>query len=74
MACRIGITTNPERRKREWKMRHQNLRNWKIIANGLSYSLAQQKEKKYAQRDGCIANPGGPNNGKRNWSVYYFNY
>lgn len=74
MACRVGITTNPEERKQYWKGQHPALRNWEILESGLSYSQAQRKENEYASRLGCQSYPGGPNNGQYNWSVYYFEY
>lgn len=75
MACRIGISEDPERRKEEWKREHQNLRNWQILDGpNLSYSEAQRKETELAKRYECESSSGGPDNGLNNWSVYYFEY
>lgn len=74
MACRVGITADPDRRKGEWTRQHPNLRNWRIIHSGLSYSSAQEKESDYAKRNNCQAHYGGQNNGRRNWSVYRFDH
>ncbi len=74
MACRVGITTNPEERKKDWEKEYPGLKNWTIIARNLSYSDAQAKEDEYARKNGCISRPGGPDNGKNNWVVYKFDY
>ena len=76
MACRIGITTNPEKRKEEWKRIHPTMRNWTIEASGLSRTAAQAIEDRLAKNRGCEASPGGrePENNRNNWSVYSFDY
>ncbi len=74
MACRVGITTDPKRRKQEWEEEYPSLRDWEILESSLSYSSAQKKENEYAQKYGCASSPGGPNDGSYNWSVYKFSY
>ena len=72
MACRVGITTDSRRRRQEWERKYPNLKNWRIIDSGLSYSAAQKKEDEYARRNHCQAHHGGIDNERRNWSVYRF--
>lgn len=31
MACQVGITTDPDRRKEEWKRKYPHLWGWEII-------------------------------------------
>ena len=51
MACRAGITTDPEKEGNIDKA-CPHLRGWRIIAGGLSYSDAQRKETEHARRNG----------------------
>ena len=62
MSCRVGITTDPEKRKQYWQGLHPHLRNWKIIASNLSYLDAQRKETEYAKRCSCESHSGRPGN------------
>lgn len=70
MAYRVGMSTDPHERIRYW-MREEGHTNWEILANNLSYNAAQRLEKEEAERRDCRYNPGGRNNGRRNWSVYF---
>lgn len=74
MSCRVGITTNPYRRKQEWENKCSCFKNWEILASGLSRKQAQEMEDKYS--DMCDTHPGGrePENYSNNWSVYKFNH
>jgi len=74
MACRIGITTDPDRREREWKREYPNLRNWKNLEWHKTKSAAQQAETRLARRLGCEAAPGGPGDEHDNWCIYKFDY
>ena len=74
MPCRVGITTNPSERKRYWESQHSTLRNWRILARGLTKSAAQKLENEEASRLGCTASPGGAGSENASWSVYYFQY
>lgn len=74
MACRVGITTDESGRCHYWQQEHPTLRNWRILERGLSYSDAQRKENEYAQSDGCVSHPGGPDDGSNDWLVYRFEY
>ena len=73
MPCRVGITTDPVRRKQEWEQKG-SVRNWEILASGLTKNQAQDEENRIARERGCEAYPGGLDNGLSNWCVYYFEY
>ena len=73
MPCRVGITTNPEVRKRQWESQVVGMSNWRILAEYRSREEAQAHETRYANRYGCHAHQGGaPASGM--WSVYRFDY
>ena len=76
MACRVGITTDPEKRKRDWEREHPSLRNWRILASGLTKKEAQNLETRLAKEQGCKNHPGGRNTDDptKPWSVYRFEY
>jgi len=57
MACRIGITTNPGKRRRDWEGEYSNLRNWQILERHRTKSAAQQAETRLARQHGCVAEP-----------------
>ena len=59
MACRIGITTDLDERKRFWKGRHRNFHNWEILSAHRSKSAAQAAETKLAEKHDCKAHEGG---------------
>ncbi len=59
MPCRIGITTDPDRRKREWKQQHSTLYNWQILQTAQSKSEAQSWENTFARMHGCDSSEGG---------------
>jgi len=74
MSCRIGITTDPDRRRGEWEKEYPNLRNWQILGRCKTKSAAQKAETHLAHRFGCEAAPGGPGKEHDNWCVYKFDY
>lgn len=74
MTCRVGMTTNPGERKRYWEKKHSNLRNWKILGHYKSKSKAQEAERIFAQKYGCVSYSGGRGNEHDDWVVYKFNY
>lgn len=74
MPCRVGITMNPDRRKREWESRYSTLRNWEIVSRHNTKSAAQQKEDEIALFLGCDASPGGAGPEHADWCVYVFEY
>lgn len=75
MPCRVGMTTNPQRRKSEHENDVRNLRNWQIIASGLTREEAAEREQREAQTRGCDRHGGGADPDRpREWSVYYFQH
>jgi hypothetical protein len=76
MPCRIGITTNPGRRKREWQEEHPNLRDWEILGRYDTRRQAQAVENRLTTENGWYSAPGGrePNNANTKWAVYKFYY
>ena len=74
MACRVGITTDPGRRKIEWEGRYPSLRSWRILSTHDSKNAAQQRETQEARKKGCIAHHGGDGPEYAKWYVYYFEY
>ena len=74
MACRVGITTDPQRREQEWRNRHPYMRNWRILNQCPTKSEAQQLEDGYIRRYGCQGSPGGGGIEFGTWHVYYFEY
>lgn len=73
MPCRVGITTNPELRKRQWEAKVVGLTNWRILGTYRNRAEAQDREDKYAERHGCRAHHGGADAAGM-WSVYRFDY
>ena len=72
MACRIGMSKNPEKRIEYWKTKGYT--HSKILAEGLTYDEAQEIEKKEAEERDCDYSPGGDpgeNRYKKVWSVYH---
>lgn len=73
MACRIGISTNPQARIDYWKTQEGHTRS-QILATNLTYSAAQSRETREAASRGCRSAPGGDpgaNRHRRVWSVYH---
>lgn len=74
MACRIGITTNPEARRRYWESQHPVGFGWEILRWCSSKSEAQGWETHFAALYGCEAHPGGDGLEFDDWCVYRFSY
>ena len=74
MACRVGITTDPDRRKEEWKLEYPNLQGWEIIGKHRTKSAAQAQEDREAEERGCVSSQGGADADGATWFVYYFRY
>ena len=68
------MTTNVAARQSEWAIRAAGIRDWKTLAEGLTYEQALAKEQAEAERLGCESGPGGPRLDGPVWSVYYFKY
>ena len=74
MACRIGITTDPEERKKHWSSRCKGFKNWTILKSGLTKSQADDEEQRLAKLHGCEAHAGGAAVAGKTWSVYRFEH
>ena len=70
MACQVGMSTDPDGRIDYWKKTEGHTHS-KILASGLTFHGTLKREKKEAQERGCTYHPGGSDNGRSNWSVYY---
>ena len=74
MACRVGITTDPARRKQEWESKYSTLRNWRIVSEHGSKSEAQEVENRIEDACGCDAHHGGDGPENAYWYVYVFEH
>lgn len=75
MACRVGITTDPEERRAHWASQFPNtFRNWQIVGVYSSKSQAQARETELAHAWGCESHPGGGGPESAIWHVYYFQH
>ncbi len=73
MPCKVGITTDPEKRKAYWETQVVGLTDWEILKKFTRKEDAQQFETQYAKLHGCFAQQGGAETGGP-WYVYRFNY
>ena len=79
MPCRVGITTDVDRRKREWKQRVIGLRGWREYGSYPDKESAQRKENELVancdrNRGTCHEQPGGGDPNAEGWTVYSFDY
>ena len=74
MACRVGITTDPDERRQHWESIYPDLRNWTIVGTFGTKSAAQDLETRHARQHGCDSHPGGAGPEHGNWSVYHFEF
>ncbi len=74
MACRIGITTDPERREGEWRAEYPGLYGWEVFDWYDTKTAAQAAETYLARLHGCQASPGGGGEEYAQWAVYRFYY
>lgn len=73
MPKRVGITSNLDRRKKEWGRKFK-IKKWSVISTSLlTYEGAQKIEDRYKKR-GYIAHSGGRKKSGKVYSVYTFNY
>ena len=70
MACRIGMSTDPEERIRYWK-NEEGHTDHEILASNLLYREAQVLEESEANARGCRQEAGGPDKEGAVWSVYH---
>ena len=75
MTCRIGITTDLNARKDDWKRKYpKSFRKWKQLGTHYSKSAAQARETVLAKQHGCESHAGGGGPEKATWHVYYFEH
>ena len=79
MPCRVGITTNLEQRKKEWKSRVIGLKNWRRRGYFWNKKDAQAKKDRLVQKCSergriCYGHAGGGSPYKKGWTVYSFDY
>lgn len=74
MVCRIGITTDPDKRKKDWENQYPSLYDWKILEKCYSKYDAQNAENRFARQYGCESHPGGSGEEGGVWYVYKFSY
>ena len=70
MACRVGMSTNPQERIDYWKEKEGHTYS-RILASRLTYDQALKREKQEAEDRGCRYHGGGQHVDGRVWSVYY---
>ena len=70
MACRIGMSTDPQERIDYWK-RVEGHTHSQILASGLTYEQAQAREKSEAESRGCRYHGGGQFVEGSVWSIYH---
>ena len=70
MACRIGMSTDPEERIRYWKNKEGHVGH-EILATGLLYHEAHVLEQSEANDKRCRQEEGGPYKAGTVWSVYH---
>lgn len=75
MNCRIGITTDPDRRHQEWRQK-VTVTNFVVLERHTTRAAAQEAETRLALKLGCAAHPGGESPDQPNaiWHVYQVNY
>ena len=70
MACRVGMSTNPDERIKYWKAVEGHTHS-RILARGMTYENAIKREKEEAQKRGCRYQQGGQPVSGRAWSIYH---
>lgn len=74
MPCRVGMTTDPDERRRYWESQYPTLHDWVILGHYRSKSEAQKAETMFADKNGCVSHPGGDGPEIADWVVYGFRY
>ena len=74
MACRVGITTNVEDRRRFWEGAHPTLNTWETLGSYNTKTAAQAAETRTANDHGCVSQAGGGGPEYAIWTVYHFYY
>ena len=75
MGKQVGITHDPEQRKKSWESERPGLTGWKIVESGLTHKEAQAIEDDYVDnKKGYNGHAGGEKIPGKKYSVYTFNY
>ena len=74
MGKQVGITHDPEQRKKQWKVKYPKLKNWDIVASGLTHQEAQAMEDDYVDKKGYEGSHGGEKKQGKVYSVYTFSH
>ena len=79
MPCIVGITTNLEQEKKEWKSRVIGLKNWRRRGSFSNKKHAQAKQVRLVQEcseseNTCYGHPGSGGPDEKGWIVYSFEY
>lgn len=77
MAMRLGMTSRPYERIKEWQKIYPNLRNWRILETGLTYNQALKKENDYRnslEKFDIESQPGGMPKQGFIYCIYVFEY
>lgn len=72
--CRVGMTSDPEGRKKYWETFFPNMFGWRFIKTNLTYDEAQKLENEHAKQWGCDAEPEGDRKHGKVYVVYKFFY
>ena len=67
----VGITSNIQERESYWRSQYPKMKNFRVIARGLTHAQAQKMENKYLNM-GYRGHPGGPPVRGSVYSVYIF--
>ena len=70
MACRVGMSTNPQDRIGYWK-KEEGHTHGKTLDSKLTYDAALEREQHEARARGCRQSGGGPRVPGKVWSVYH---
>ena len=70
MACRVGMSTQPQKRIEYW-MKEEGHTDWEIVEENLTYDDAQFFENELATQLDCKQEDGGPRKSGHVWSVYH---
>ena len=76
MPCRVGMTTDLDRRKAEHERKYKNARDWSVLHEDLDRASAEALEAEEAKERGCDSHGGGddPDDPNKKWLVYYFRH
>ena len=72
MLCRIGITTNPDKKLKYWQNKSPRLVNWKILYTCETKSEAQTMKRQLAHRHRCEILPDEKGGENAFWHIYRF--